>query len=592
MRRGNKSIIAGSLAGLLLLAMVLLACSRVLDSSVASYATPRKRLPGRSLDRFGGIPILVSDPTGFFRVEKFGDRWIFITPKGNAFWMLGVFNIAATTSIDNLGDSYRSRMLRKYDDGLGESWRATLRWGEQVVKRLRSWGFNTTAEYSSTYVRPIRSPEKMPYVSILRPSSRYGLTNKWGFAPGPFKDLIDCTDPNVYTGYRGSGTPDVFDPNFDAYVDGWLQATKEDPFWKKTLGSPWQIGIATDDADDLVGFGPGPEVPAPRLHDHIGWIALATHFEQRENSRLGVTYADPKVYSKYALRDFLFQKYAGDLITLNTAWGSQYTSWDSEGGYGEGTGLLDESGRSPWLGNDHKRLGTASPGVVVDLDAFLYEYAKKYFSTVAGRIREQVPNVLVFGPATLNGWGGLTRKEILRAAGEYVDVLQVGLSSQRVVELTAQYAGDIPIVTWEGFPANSDSSLWRYPNSGGLGHLQTQEARGRLYSDRLNFLFGATTASGVKPVVGIKFWAWCDSWGEKGNWGLVSFLDNAYDGKEAVVTAGTDPWGYPTGGEERDYGDFISSVRQANLKILQQLREEIERRRELRKVKEGVVLRN
>jgi hypothetical protein len=72
-------------------------------------------------------------------------------------------------------------------------------------------------------------------------------------------------------------------------------------------------------------------------------------------------------------------------------------------------------------------------------------------------------------------------------------------------------------------------------------------------------------------VVGFKWWAWGDSWGEKSNWGLVSFRDNAYDGNEASIAAGADSWGYTTGGEERNYGNFLDAVTQENLKILRAL---------------------
>jgi hypothetical protein len=58
---------------------------------------------------------------------------------------------------------------------------------------------------------------------------------------------------------------------------------------------------------------------------------------------------------------------------------------------------------------------------------------------------------------------------------------------------------------------------------------------------------------------------------------LVTFRDNAYDAKEAVVARGTDPWGYETGGEVRDYGDFLSAVRQANFDVLHRLCEETNR---------------
>ncbi len=55
---------------------------------------------------------------------------------------------------------------------------------------------------------------------------------------------------------------------------------------------------------------------------------------------------------------------------------------------------------------------------------------------------------------------------------------------------------------------------------------------------------------------------------EQTNWGLVSLADNAYDGREASTDAGKDAWGFKTGGEERNYGDFLTDVRNANLQLL------------------------
>src|SRR4029453_17567209 len=43
------------------------------------------------------------------------------------------------------------------------------------------------------------------------------------------------------------------------------------------------------------------------------------------------------------------------------------------------------------------------------------------------------------------------------------------------------------------------------------------------------------------------------------------------DGKEAMIAGGTDQWGYRTGGEERNYGSFLSSVSAANAGIGQAL---------------------
>jgi hypothetical protein len=62
-----------------------------------------------------------------------------------------------------------------------------------------------------------------------------------------------------------------------------------------------------------------------------------------------------------------------------------------------------------------------------------------------------------------------------------------------------------------------------------------------------------------------------DNWGEKSNWGLITRRDNAYDGKEAVRAKGADASGYRTGGEDRNYGNFIDAVASANRNIDRQL---------------------
>jgi hypothetical protein len=333
------------------------------------------------------------------------------------------------------------------------------------------------------------------------------------------------------------------------------------------------MGIAMDDTDDLFGFGPGAEIAAPRLHPHLGWIALVTNFQQSSSAWVS-SYADRKVYTKYALRDFLAGRY-GTISALNSAWHSTYTSFDSAGGWGVGSGLLDENGRNPWVGRWEDEMATATPGVRADLSDFLYLYARQYFSVMARKMRQYAPQHLVFGPAALNGWQGLTRKEILRAAGEQVDVLQCAIGSQQAVELTATYAGNKPLVTWDSFIANADSALWRYPNPEDLAGFSrlalTQAQRGQTYADKVTFLFNAKTPNGVYPVAGIKLWSWTDHWWEKANFGLVSFSDNAYNGREAVVSRGNDPWGWPTGGEERNYGDFLSPVTDVNVKVTQWL---------------------
>jgi len=54
--------------------------------------------------------------------------------------------------------------------------------------------------------------------------------------------------------------------------------------------------------------------------------------------------------------------------------------------------------------------------------------------------------------------------------------------------------------------------------------------------------------------------------GENMNFGLVDVLDNAYDGKEAVITVGTDP-GLPHRGRGEELRELPCPVTQAHAQI-------------------------
>ncbi|MGH9467272.1 MAG: hypothetical protein ACRD1Y_07945, partial [Terriglobales bacterium] len=335
----------------------------------------------------------------------------------------------------------------------------------------------------------------------------------------------------------------------------------------------WLIGTATDDLDDLWGFGPGPDLPAARSTSNIGWIALCTDFQQTANAQLGLTYSNTEVYTKYALMNWLEAKY-GTIAALDTAWGANYTTFGDAGGYGTGTGLLVEDGRNPWVGNVDVSMSTASTQVQSDLNAFLAVYAQKYFSIVSAAIRKYRPNQLVFGPCTLNAWDGVSRAAILAAAGQYTDVIQASMATQAVYDDSLQAAGDHPFVIWTGMPANPDSDLAAYPNPDSPDVYTTQAARGAAYAAQVEAAFGwqgssaAGSLAGSANVVGSKFWAWTDSWGEKTNWGLVSFLDNPYDGTADVINISTGVLGFSIGGEAGNYGNFIGPVTSANQAVL------------------------
>jgi hypothetical protein len=526
-------------------------------------------------DPYGG---LVSAPsprgaTGHFRVEKFGDRWSFVTPDGNAFFMLGVYNVSGDDHVDEMGGSYNRRFLAKYG-------KPEVGW-PQVNRRLQSWGFNTIGPFSYRMVLPTdsepswpggRQPVKMPFVAL---AGNPGITGRF---IGAYKNLYNGLDPGLFPGEEGANFPDVFDPGFATF------ATKQyahDPDLAGYKNSPWFIGYMTDDTDFLSGFGAGTDFatdPPEKYHWHLGFLALVTAPTQSANpyaKPANQPYPNTKVYTKYALRDFLLTRY-GTISALNAAWGSRYTTFDSDGGWGTGSGLLDENGRQEhtWLGGRAARyyLSGTTSHLKTDLDDFLCELSKKYFATLRTAFKTVAPKSLFLGPTNLGGWRAAARGPILKAAGEYLDVLNVGTDAGPAqVDFMARWAGDVPIAIWEGIVANPDSSRWRYPRqqSPASWSVPTQQERADRYTrDLQNLQRGKSTVSGSHPFVGLLWWDWVDMSSEQTNWGLVSLADNTYDGHEATTDGGKDVWGFKTGGEEKKYGDFLTGVRNANLQLM------------------------
>jgi hypothetical protein len=456
----------------------------------------------------------------------------------------------------------------------------------------------------------------MPFVRILHPAW-YSAVNLWSLAPGPVKTLVlGGVDPAIYKGPAGH-LPDVFDPNFEAYAralasDARLEdagcpaaeelegaqlggAQKAAPAGQGSIlhptlsESPWLLGTTMDDADYLFGFGPGPEFPGHNhiIHPHIGWLVAVTRPTQQRNDEIGkpfgltreVEYSDPVVYSKLAWRDFLRSKY-GSLEKLNAAWGSDYSSWDSDGGWPQGRGLLDESGRNPWIGTDPERLSNTAPRVAADMDEFLERFADRYFSVVAAAIRAATPRHLVLSPSMLNGHRGLSRRPILRAAGRYCDLIQVHQDPDNpaLIGITYQEAGR-PLVSWVGIAARADSAV---ETSDGDAEVKSQGERGARYQQVVETLFTYRAPDGAYPMVGLDWWEYMDKVDERVNWGLVTPQDNAYDGREARVRRGRDRWGYATGGEARNYGDFLTSVQSANIAAMRRLKAEAKREKKRR----------
>ncbi len=531
-----------------------------------------------------------------FYTQKIGDRWWLCDPAGNGFFMKGV-----ALDIFNVDTEQYTLSQTKYLTGPTSNWQHN--WSIEQVNRLLSWGFNTVADDSYLGMTPsyadnqwgtadntIPANLRMPFTLITN-TSRYAFQNSSGCGlASPIKDLMNGIGP-TYTGYRYD-YGDYFDPNFATCVGGIVKSSGVHAL-ATGIHNDYLLYLTIDESDQTGGLLSSagqdfPSLPSGRNSSgHPGWVVLVTAPTQTSNSTWGATYSDPTVYTKQALSNWLAARYSNNIANLNAAWGAHYTAFGSAGGWGKGTGLLDEdgtcpsktSGQSCWVGDQYTLAGE-TPAMQADMSAFYSYYLDQYLSVMQSQWHNATygaPGILL--QMQLGGWASPPRKEALIEGAKYLDLPQLApippapwhcpsgcADTQARVDFVAQYLGDHPYINWEGIDANPDSSESAYPSTIGSPYT-TQAQRGAGY---LGMMTGAInskdTATGTYHVVGFYWWDAFDEDGEKLNWGLITPLDNPYDGKSATIVGnGKDPWGYPTGGEKANYGDFVDDVTAANL---------------------------
>ncbi|HXR96757.1 MAG TPA: hypothetical protein VN709_02835 [Terriglobales bacterium] len=503
--------------------------------AAAACAAPLlRRLPGA---------VAQSPRPGFFRLTRRRSRWMLLDPAGRPFFMRAVYGV------DWSDGGVAAELAFRQDFN-----QQPLLFAKHAVNELRSWGFNTLGCYATDYALPVGTysreqgnPEEMPFIRGLN-VSWYGALNTGNFAPAPFKTLLaGAVDRRVYRDWPGH-VPDVFDPNFAVYAravaDDRANPGHQAEFTHPLAASPWLLATIADDSDDLFGFGPGPEIPGVGgvVHPHLGWVVAITAPYQNVNTEVGaalgsrhrITYTDSTVYAKAAWSAYLQTKYHS-IANLNLAWGAQYTTFGSDGGWPSGSGVLDESGRHAWLGS--ARGDDAPPAVRADLDAFLSLYAERYYQTTSAAIRAADPNHLVFSDV-LDGFGGLTRAPILRAAGRYCDALQLALNRERPEVLDRSYSiAPKPVFAWLGFRADADSALHGRDAVDGVYNFASQADRAQAYTTEIDWMFHHRVHDRDYPIFGFAWWEYMDKLGERANWGLVNPSGAAYTGFVNAVTA-------------------------------------------------------
>jgi hypothetical protein len=344
-------------------------------------------------DEFGGFTGMKGTETGLFHTEKLGDQWWLITPKGNVFFSLSVSVVATEGKWDRDGYTYRENIDRKYAKPglLPDRFRtAKDRWAYYVRNKLSAWGFNHTGTFSHPPVTASMIQDKFippPMGGLPANQMPQVITHRAGSNAMSAKNSYKVK--NLYAslqdrgGFGNARFPDVFDPQFETAA--------RDSANRTFKASPWIVYIFMDQTDEMRGV--------ESTHPHLGFVAMAAApnlSQDQHGKRDAITYTDTKLYSKYAARDFLRSKY-GTLARLNQSWGTSYTSWESDGGWGMGSGVLDENGDhlGDWKADDAQKEGF--PAVREDLDAFATTIMRQWYRTVYRAFKQhaKIPYPLV-----------------------------------------------------------------------------------------------------------------------------------------------------------------------------------------------------
>jgi hypothetical protein len=550
----------------------------------------------QQFDRYGGLTsVNCTAPAARFYTQKLGDRWWLCDPAGHGFFMKGVAYV-----MPNVDNQQIALNPIKYATGPTSVWE--LNWSLEQINRLRSWGFDTIADDSYAGLTPnavdprwgtsdntIPAASRMPY-TVINDTTRYILQNSSGCGtPSPIKDLINGVG-SAYTGYHYNYA-DYFDPHFPSCVANIVKTSGIHDAATGVHGD-YLLYITIDESDQTGGLlsSTGQDfssLPAGcNGSGHPSWIVLATAPTQSSDASWNATYKDPVVYTKQAMSIWLVNRYHNDIRALDSAWGARYSTFGGNGGWGKGRGLLDEDGTCPsrqwtdrcWVGDQYTLAGE-TPTMRADMGAFYSYYLDRYLSVMRDAWHNRIYGAAgVLLQMQLGGWSTPPRKEALIEGARYLDLPQLAsippppwacphsqcADAQRRVDFVGRYLGDHPWINWIGVDANPDSAESAYA-SGTDSPFSSQAARGAAYAGMMAIQLNTRImATRTYPIVGFYWWSAFDMDSEKLNWGLMTPRDNPYDGRSARVAGIKDQWGYPTGGEERNYGDLISSIKASN----------------------------
>jgi hypothetical protein len=230
---------------------------------------------------------------GFFRTAQVDGKWVLVDPHGHPFFSTGMDLVgydpsSFATSVtgreyvyqelpppgpawltpDRVVSFYVSNIMKRF----GDDWRNL--WTDHIVARLKNWGFNTIANWSSPEVA---KASKMPYVLPIG-----GWTTKKAF-PFPY-NFPDVFSKEFEETVDAAAQRQVVPYKDDPLLIGWFIGNE--PYWARSFGAlqSWPEMVLSDPDDtatkrklqELLAANPGKE---QQVKDDFLFTCARRYFE-------------------------------------------------------------------------------------------------------------------------------------------------------------------------------------------------------------------------------------------------------------------------------------------------------------------------
>ena len=394
---------------------------------------------------------------------------------------------------------------------LGRKYGGKQQWAKATAERLHGWGFTATGQYSYAYVDAAPNLDASARLPAIRSWQMSGWAERneapGNTSAGPVKIVYDgavCPPSSTKMLWQGTQA-DVWDPAYPISLAA-SAAFNEGG----SLVDEWAPFLVVDEADDLFGFD-------SLKHTHMGYAVLSQnpfHPRSIKVPSAGLNYSDPRMFAKYAMRDFLRDRYraesddplpsfdfkkgtpqfayandsasAAALSKLNAAWNTSYTSWDTttgdiragNGSWGTGTGWMDEDGRAAYNGSctqidyvQSAAKSAAGPGLWRDLEDFVAASVQRYGycmrsalnASAAGAAHVPLAFMIYDGPT----W-------VYKNLAPYADLFVTSATASRLLEIYE--ASRRPLVDTDYTVATPDSAMW---SEGNISALEFNASSGK-----------------------------------------------------------------------------------------------------------------